>query len=134
MALCRPHKCHQCSTEVDHFGLYDLGCRKSQGRHSRHAAVNDLLKRSLASAKIASLLEPMGIARSDKRRPDGISVMPWKNGRTLVWDATCPDTFAPSHVALTAREAGLVASQAEKAKKTEVRPSGFQSPLCSFCN
>ena len=34
----------------------------------------------------------------------------------LVWDATCPDTFAPSHVALAAREAGLVASQAEKAK------------------
>ena len=42
--------------------------------------------------------------------------MPWRNGRTLVWDATCPDTFAPSHVALAAREAGLVASQAEKAK------------------
>ena len=42
--------------------------------------------------------------------------MPWKNGWTLVWDATCPDTFAPSHVALAVREAGLVASQAEKAK------------------
>ena len=42
--------------------------------------------------------------------------MPWRNGRTLVWDATCPDTFAPSHVALAAREAGLVASQAERAK------------------
>ena len=65
---------------------------------------------------IPSLLEPTGIARSDGRRPDGISVMPWRNGRTLVWDATCPDTFAPSNVALTAREAGLVASQAEKAK------------------
>ena len=75
--------------------------------------MNDLLKRSLASAKIPSLLEPTGIARSDGRRPDGISVMPWRNGRTLVWDATCPDTFAPSHVALAA---GLVASQAEKAK------------------
>ena len=31
-------------------------------------------------------------------------------------DATCQDTFASSHVALTAREAGLVASQAENAK------------------
>ena len=58
----------------------------------------------------------MGITRSDGRRPDGVSVMPAKNGRSLVLDATCPDTFAPSHVTLAAREAGLVASQAEKAK------------------
>ena len=34
----------------------------------------------------------------------------------LVWDATCPDTFAPSHVALAAKEAGLVASRAEQTK------------------
>ena len=111
VALCRPHKCHQCGTEVDHLGLHGLSCRKSQDRHSRHAAVNDLLKRSLASSKIPSLLEPTGIARSDGRRPDGILVMPWKNGRTLVWDATCPDTFPPSHVALAVREAGFVTSQ-----------------------
>ena len=35
-----------------------------------------------------------------------------KSGQTLAWDATCPDTFAPSHMALAAREAGTVASQA----------------------
>ena len=39
--------------------------------------------------------------------------MPWKSDWTLAWDATCPDTFAPSHVALAAREAGTVATQAE---------------------
>ena len=50
VALCRPHKCHQCGTEVDQLDLHGLSCRKSQGQHSRHAAVNDLLKRSLASA------------------------------------------------------------------------------------
>ena len=76
VALCRLHKCHQCGTEVDHLGLHDLSCRKSQGWHSRHTAVNDLLKRSLASARIPSLLEATGIARSDGKRPDGISVMP----------------------------------------------------------
>ena len=105
-----------CNTEVDHVGLHSLSCRRSQIQHPRHAAVNDLLKRSLASAKIPSLLEPMGIARSDGRRPDGISVMPWKNGWSLVSDAPCPDTSTPSHVALATMEAGLVASQAEKAK------------------
>ena len=65
------------------------------------------------------------------KRPDGISVMPWMNGRTLVWDATCPDTFAPrsSHVALAAREAGLVASQAEKQKP---RSTSFWVPVTTL--
>ena len=31
---------------------------------------------------------------------------PWKCGRVLVWDVTCPDTFAPSHVMLATSEAG----------------------------
>ena len=112
VALCSPHKCHQSSAEVDHLGLHGLSCRRSQGWHPRHAAVYDLLKRSLASAMIPSLLEPVGIARSDGRRPDGVS-MPWKNGRSQVWDATCPDTFATSHATLAAREAGLVVNQPE---------------------
>ena len=54
--------------------------------------------------------------RSDGKRPDGATVIPWKSGWTLAWDATCPDTFAPSHVALAAREAGTVASLAESKK------------------
>jgi len=34
----------------------------------------------------------------------------------LVWDATCPDTLAPSYDTLATREAGLVAEEAEKKK------------------
>ena len=29
------------------------------------------------------------------QRPDGISMVPWRHGRVLDWDATCPDTFTP---------------------------------------
>ena len=29
VALCRPHKCHQCGAEVDHLGLHGLNCRRS---------------------------------------------------------------------------------------------------------
>ena len=35
----------------------------------------------------------------------------------MVWDATCPDTFAPSHITLAMREAGAVADKAERRKK-----------------
>ena len=34
----------------------------------------------------------------------------------LVWDATCPDTYAPSHISIAARGAGTVAAQAERVK------------------
>ena len=37
----------------------------------------------------------------------------------LVWDATCPDTLAPSHSTLATREAGAVAEEAEKKKRTK---------------
>ncbi len=45
--------------------------------------------------------------------------MPWKGGRVLVWDATCPDTFAPSHLQLATREAGAEADHAEWRKMTK---------------
>ena len=53
---------------------------------------------------------------SDGKRPDGVTIMPWKCGRVLMWDVTCPDTYAPSHVGLASREAGLVAAKAEQIK------------------
>ena len=34
----------------------------------------------------------------------------------LVWDATCPNTFAPSHIPAAVRGAGAVAAQAEQVK------------------
>ena len=114
VSLCQPQQCHQCGTEVDLLGLHGLSCRMSQGRHSRHAAVNEPIRRALASAKVPSHLEPSGTSCANRKRPDGATVLPWKCGRALVWDATCPDTYAPSHLALAAREAGAVAIEAEQ--------------------
>ena len=33
-------------------------------------------------------LEPTGLDRSDGKHPDGITMVPWKNGNLLVWVAT----------------------------------------------
>ena len=46
-------------------------------------------------------------------------MVPWKNGNLLVWDATCSDTYAPSHLAQSTMVAGAVASQAEDRKKVK---------------
>ena len=71
---------------------------------------------SLVAAKVPSRLEPNSLYRFDGKRPDGMSLAPWKNGKCLIWDATCPDTYAPSNMAVAAGGAREVAEQAEQAK------------------
>ena len=95
-SLCKLHTCHHCGADVDAFVTRGHICRRSEGRHS---ALNDMIHRVLSAAKMSSRLEPAGVYRSDGKKPDGITMVPWEYGKLLVWDATCADTFAPSHLA-----------------------------------
>ena len=134
VAICHPHQCYSCSADVDSLGTHGLSCRSSSGRHCRHAAVNDIVKRSLDSPKIPSHLEPSGLYRSDGRRPDGASIVPWKKGRVLVWDATCPDTLAPSYLSIATAEAGAVAREAEHRKQVKYSHLEDSSLFRTHCN
>ena len=116
-SLCRPHLCQYCEAEVNELAIHGLSCRRSEGCHHRHSAINDIIHRALTAARVPSRLEPAGLYQSDGKRPRGITVVPWMNGQLLVWDATCPDTFAPSYVSKSIREAGTVAALAEKRKR-----------------
>ena len=89
------------------------------GRLPRHAAMNDIICRALISAEVPSRLEPPGLCRSDGKRPDGISTIPWSNGKVLLWDATCTDTYAPSHLEVATKKAGAVTDRAEQLKCTK---------------
>ena len=93
--LCRPHSCYHCGAEVGHLGTHGLSCLRSEGRHHRHAALNDIIHKALTAAHVPSRLEPTGVFRSDGKRPDGITVVPWKRGKLLVWDATCLTPLRP---------------------------------------
>ena len=48
--MCAPHTC-VCGEQVDSSGTHGLACRKSAGRHMRHNAVNDLIKKALSSGQ-----------------------------------------------------------------------------------
>ena len=61
-------------------------------------------------------MDPNGLYRSDVKRSDGVSIVPWKGDKILVWDVICSDTMAPSHSSLASREAGSVAQDAEYKK------------------
>ena len=66
-----------------------------------------------------SHLEPTGLYRSDGQCPDRISIIPWKCGKCLLWDAITPDTHAPFHRSVAVRGAGEVALQAEHLKHSK---------------
>jgi hypothetical protein len=95
---------------------------------SRHSAVNDLIKRALTSAEVPCRLEPPSLLRDDNKRPDGLSLSPWSNGRCLVWDFTCPDTLAPSHLDLAVSGPGIVACEAEERKR--MKYSNLSATYC----
>ena len=119
LTLCHPHAFSDCGAEMNVDGIHDLSCRYSRGRHFRHSAFNAIVKHSLESAKILCYLEPSGLYRSDGKRLDGASVVPWQRGEILVWDATCSDTFAASHMGIAVREPGAVAAVAAAAEHSK---------------
>ena len=114
-SLCHPHTC-QCGSEVDKSGRHGLSCKSAGGRHSRHSQANELIRRALNSAQVPAIREPPGLSRHDLKRPDGLTLLPWAQGRSLVWDFTCADTLAASHIASTSQQAEKAALQAEKKK------------------
>ena len=75
-AVCGPHSCQMCGAAVDALGRHALSCKRSEGRHQQHAAINDVVKQGLMSAHIPSRLEPTGLVRSDGKRLDGATLAP----------------------------------------------------------
>ena len=55
--ICVAHTCH-CGRRVERAFFYGLYCTKSAGRFSRHATLNSLIKHTLGSLDLASMLEP----------------------------------------------------------------------------
>ncbi len=85
------------------------------------------MKRAFASAKIPAVLEPIGLSRSDGKRPDGVTLHPWARGKALVWDFTCPDTLANSHLGKSVSGASETANEAElkKSRKYANLPQSY---------
>ena len=91
------HTCH-CGKRVEGDGLHGLSCTKSAGRFSRHATLNSLIKQTLGSLDLPSMLQPRGLYRTDGKRPDSVTMIPWEMGKQLVWDVTAVDALAPSRL------------------------------------
>ncbi|KAJ4434168.1 hypothetical protein ANN_16490 [Periplaneta americana] len=81
--------------------------------------INDIIKRALLSAGFPTILEPIGINRSDGKRPDGSTLTPWSKGKSLLGDATGYKTFASSYLSKTSKLAGSAAASAVTIKRNK---------------
>jgi len=114
--LCKPFHC-TCDTLVDAHGSHALSCMRNPGRSQRHHFINDLIWRALSKAGYPSIKEPHGLLRSDGKRPDGLTLTPWREGRSATWVVTVTHTVATSYLGLTSECAAAAAEAAAKRKE-----------------
>ena len=95
--ICERHKC-VCGKDVSEDGWHSLSCLKSAGRFSRPSNLNALIKQSLSSTHIPSVLEPRHLYRTDQKRPVELTLVPWAAGKQLLWDVTVVDSLAPCRI------------------------------------
>jgi len=79
------HMC-VCGASVDVFGTHGLSCRRSSDRIAQHAAVNQTVRHALVSGDASAVLELVGVCCDDGKRPDSMSLIPWRQGLPLLWD------------------------------------------------
>ena len=117
-ALYQAHQCPcaPCGALVQVNNLHGLLCKLGSGKHSRHASINDIIYRSSYHADIPAVKEPIGLTRTDGKRSDGSTLVPWSAGKFVLWDVTITDTMAPSYAAISSVSAGLVAEQSSARK------------------
>ncbi|GAV01570.1 hypothetical protein RvY_12261 [Ramazzottius varieornatus] len=106
--ICEPHTC-RCSATVDIHGRHGLSCPSRSG----------------------------AVLRDDsQKRPDRMTLVPWKEGKALVWDVTCDDSVCQIYRKGSAQNAGYAANKAEENKRLKYQrlegsyffcPVGFET-------
>ena len=81
----------------------------------------------MAKADIPALKEPSGLLRTDRKRLDGVTLLPWKQGKCVTWDVNS-ERHTQSYVHETFQTQGATA-EAVAEKNTNKYTSLAQSYL-----
>ena len=131
---CHPHRCWP-STESQHMWASSVSLQedcmvcRAEGA-TRHHNLNDLVWRAMAKANIPALKEPSGLLRTDGKPPNGVTLLPWKQGKCVTWDVTVSDTLAQSYLHGRPRHQARQQRRQPKGKRTSIRHS--LSHICLF--
>ena len=118
LGLCAAHTCWR-GSQVDIWGPHAFVCKMAPTRITRHHALNDIISRAFASAKIPVTKAPSGLFRSDGKCPDGLTLIPWQRGLSLTWDVSVATTLADSYISASASSAGAAAEMAASRKQAK---------------
>jgi len=61
--------------------------------------------------------KPTGLTRTDGKRPDGLTLVPWQSGKSFCCDLTVTCPLAESYVTGSAHEAGAAVELATSRKE-----------------
>jgi len=81
-----------------------------------HQALNKLVARAFVSAGTLVTKESNGLSRSDGKRPDGLFLIPWQEGKPICWDVTVIRPLVNSYLQSATASAGAVAEFAATRK------------------
>jgi len=73
--VCVAHTC-RCGALVDAQGIHGSVCKQARSKIARHQAINDVIARAITTAGVPVTKEPVGLARLDGKRPDGLTFIP----------------------------------------------------------
>ena len=127
--LCHPHSC-PCGAAVDALGHHGLSCQRSAGLQLRHRLINDIIHKESPESRGG------GQQASQAGLLVGSSHASWRGQRwfpglkrrkCLAWDATTPDTLAPSHLPSTCTTAGAAAAAGSSDENPEDMPRSPQA-------
>ena len=111
-----------CGQVLDANNAHALACRRGAGKQIRHRILIEFVRRAFLAAVMPVLLELTDLSRKDGKRPDGVTVLPFRNGRALSWDATCVHPLAASYVDVASKAPKAVAALAETRKRSKYLP------------
>ena len=88
------------------------------------------MNRALGRANIPAVKEPVGLLRSDGKRPDGLTQIPWQAGKSMTWDDTVTDTLAESYLLATSSTARAAAEDAADRKELKYQRLAYTNTFC----
>jgi hypothetical protein len=80
-------------------------------------------------AGIPVVKQPQGLVRTDGKRPDGLTLVPWQSGCSATWNVTVVDMLAASYIAQSATNAASVAEAVASKKNSKIQYTEPQLPL-----
>ena len=117
LPIVESHEC-KCEKNIDALGEHCFACSRNNGKILRHTMLNECISRTLKSIHLPNKTEPTTIGSHLHVRPDGVTLIPFKKGKPLAWDVSCPHPICDSHMkSIDFPGAAATACEAKKISK-----------------